>query len=138
MEIQVYLEKFANPIHFAFAYDIQKYLNCTTYGWTSRFERQVQVHHLLAYLLSPNNRTGFDQFPLLSQQRVSEFLEEYGSSETVNAFINYIYQDGKFHPGNYCWKHMENEKTFWRLSVSNISSDFRALLKFTSNPLIRA
>ena len=69
---------------------------------------------------------------------MSEFLEEYGGSEAVNAFIDYIYQDGKFHPGNYCWKHTENEKTFWRLSVSNISFDFRALLIFTSNRSIGA
>jgi hypothetical protein len=138
MEIRAHLEKFANPIHFAFAHDIQKYLDRTTNGWNSRFKRQVQVHHLLAYLLSPKNRTGFDQFSQSSQQRVSEFLDEYGGSETVNTFIDYIYQDGKFHPANYCWKHIENEKTFWRLSVSNISSDSRALLKFTSNLLIRA
>jgi hypothetical protein len=55
---QAHLEEFAKPEKFPFAADIREYLDRKKHGWSSRFERQIQVPHLLAYILDPLNREG--------------------------------------------------------------------------------
>jgi hypothetical protein len=135
--IQAHLEEYSDPKNFWGAKDIKKYLERNTHGWKSRSERQLQVYHYLAYLLDPENRTGWNCFTTANQELVSDFLTNYGRDEALDLFLDYIHQDGVFHPGNHCWKHTTNQKTFWRLCVSNISSVPRILLIFLSKLLIK-
>jgi hypothetical protein len=99
--LQRHLLKITDPATFPFADDIKGYLKREHGGFKARIERQVQTPHLLAYILNPANRTTWEDYSKSNQQRVTQFVEDYGGVKALKAFFDYLNQEGDFHPINH-------------------------------------